>query len=228
MHDTDDGGLRPPINSGRSGKMDCESTKDRMLAGARAQIIPTMAEVSESIFGFSETAFKEEKSAAYLADLLERLGFRVERGYCGMPTSFRAEASGAKPGASVAILAEYDALPAIGHACGHNLISANAVGAALAVKNALGELPGRLVVIGAPAEEAGGGKARLVEGGAFKDIDAAIIAHPANHTCIASRSLAWEPIRMKFHGVDAHAGSSPHKGVNALNALIETFNGSMR
>jgi len=86
------------------------------------------------------------------------------------------------------------------------------------------DLPGQIVVIGAPAEESGGGKAFLVERGAFKDVDAAIIAHPSNSTFIAARALAWEPLRMKFYGKPAHAGSSPHEGVNALNAIIETFN----
>lgn len=205
-------------------KMDCKTIKDLVIAQARERITPTMKEISEKVFCFSEVAFEEEKSAAFLSDMLQSLGFKVERRYLDIPTSFRAEMELAGPGPTIAFIAEYDALPKIGHACGHNLIAATTVGAALAVKSVLDKLGGKIVVIGAPAEESGGGKALLVERGAFKDVDAALIAHPSNHTCIASRSLAWEPIRMKFYGVNAHAGSSPQKGVNALNALIETFN----
>ena len=206
--------------------MYCESqqVRDYVLHNAKDEISATMHDVANTIFGFSEIAFEERQSAAYLADLMESAGFSVTRGYCEMPTSFRAEMCGSKPAPTVALIAEYDALPRIGHACGHNLISSCTIGAALALKSVMKDLPGRIVVIGAPAEESGGGKAFLVERGAFKDVDTAIIAHPSNRTFIAARALAWEPLRMKFYGKPAHAGSSPHEGVNALNAIIETFN----
>jgi amidohydrolase len=201
-----------------------QQVKDYVLQNARDEINGVMHDVSTTIYGLSEIAFEERQSAAYLCDLLESAGFSVTRGYCGMPTSFRAETYGSRPGPTVALIAEYDALPTIGHACGHNLISSCTIGAAFALKSVIKDLPGRIVVIGAPAEESGGGKAFLVERGAFKDVDAAIIAHPSNRTFIAARALAWEPLRMKFYGKPAHAGSSPHEGVNALNAMIETFN----
>lgn len=204
--------------------MDCKALREKIKDSFSFDVKDAMRQVSEKVFGFSEIAFKEEKSAAYLAELMESRGFAVERDYCGIPTSFRAEASGNGPGASIAILAEYDALPQIGHACGHNLIAASSVGAALALKKVMGEVGGRVVLYGTPAEEAGGGKVLLVQRGAFEGMDAALIAHPANHTCIASRSLAWEPLKMTFRGRNAHAGSVPHKGINALNAIIETFN----
>jgi amidohydrolase len=195
-----------------------------VLRNAKDEISEIIHNVAVTIYEFSEVAFEERKSAAYLADLLESFGFSVMRGYCEMPTSFRAEMRGSRPGPTVALIAEYDALPKIGHACGHNLISAGTVGAALALKPVMENLPGKVVVIGAPAEESGGGKVFLVERGAFKDVNVAIIAHPSNRTCVAARALAWEPLRVKFFGKPAHAGSSPHEGVNALNAMIETFN----
>lgn len=201
-----------------------QQVKDYVLQNAKNEISGVMHDVAATIYGLSEIAFEERQSAAYLCDLLESAGFSVTRGYCGMPTSFRAETYGSRPGPTVALIAEYDALPKIGHACGHNLISSCTIGAAFALKSVMRDLPGRIVVIGAPAEESGGGKAFLVERGAFKDVDMAIIAHPSNSTFVAARALAWEPLRMKFHGKPAHAGSSPHEGVNALNAIIETFN----
>ncbi len=204
--------------------MDCKSLREMVVSSFDSDVREVMREVSEKVYEFSEIAFQEERSSAYLASLMEAHGFAVERACCGVATSFRAEYRGKGPGPSVAILAEYDALPKIGHACGHNLIAASSVGAALALKKAIGETGGRVVLFGTPAEEAGGGKVLLVERGAFEGMDAALIAHPANHTCIASRSLAWEPIKMTFHGRNAHAGSVPHKGINALNAIIETFN----
>ena len=204
--------------------MDCKSLRETIVNSFDSDVREVMRDVSEKVYAFSEIAFQEEKSSAYLASLMEAQGFTVERACCGVPTSFRAEFKGKGPGPSVAILAEYDALPKIGHACGHNLIAASSVGAALALKKALGEIGGRVVLFGTPAEEAGGGKVLLVERGAFEGMDVALIAHPANHTCVASRSLAWEPMKMTFHGRNAHAGSVPHKGVNALNAIIETFN----
>lgn len=141
-----------------------------------------------------------------------------------MPTSFRGEINGKSARPVICLIAEYDALPALGHACGHNLISAATIGAGLSLKSLIHQLPGKIVVMGTPAEESGGGKAYLIERGAFKDIDVALIAHPASKTYVASRALAWEPLRMKFRGKPAHAGSAAHEGVNALNAVIETFN----
>lgn len=204
--------------------MDCRSLREAVSSAFSSDVSKVMRQVSEKVFEFSEVAFKEEISAEYLASLMESNGFSVERACYGIPTSFKAEIRGKGPGPSVAILAEYDALPKIGHACGHNLIAAAGVGAALALKQVIGHVGGRVVLFGTPAEEAGGGKVMLVDRGAFDGFDAALIAHPANHTCIASRSLAWEPIRMTFRGKNAHAGAVPHKGVNALNAVIETFN----
>lgn len=203
---------------------ECAHIKAEALKVCKEDVAKTMRKISDTLHGFAETAFKEHRSAALLCDTLEASGFTVERGYCDMPTSFRAEINRDCPGPAICLLAEYDALPALGHACGHNLISAATVGAALSLRSLAHHLPGKIVVIGSPAEESGGGKAFLVERGAFHDIDAALIAHPATKTYVASRALAWEPLRITFRGRPSHAGSAAHEGVNALNAVIETFN----
>ena len=123
--------------------MYCEShqVRDHVLQNAKDEISATMREVANTIYGLSEIAFEERQSAAYLADLLESAGFSVTRGYCEMPTSFRAEMCGSRPAPTVALIAEYDALPKIGHACGHNLISSCTIGAALALKSVMKDLP---------------------------------------------------------------------------------------
>jgi amidohydrolase len=125
----------------------------------------------------------------------------------------------------VAILGEYDALPELGHACGHNLIAAGALGAALAVASVKRDVPGRLVFLGTPAEEGGGGKVVMIEAGAFRGVDAAMMFHPASFTAVDHGSLAITEVRLEFRGVAAHASASPGKGINALDAVIQTFNG---
>lgn len=172
-----------------------------------------------------ELGFEEHKAAAWLAEALERGGFRVERGVGGLPTAFRAVHPAASPGARVALLAEYDALPDLGHACGHNLIAAIAVGAALGLAPFKGDLPGTLVVLGTPAEEGGGGKLKLIEAGLFRDLDAAMMVHPADQTLVDRGSLAITEVEIAFHGRAAHASSEPDKGINALDAVIQTFIG---
>jgi amidohydrolase len=177
------------------------------------------------IHAHPELAFEEHRAAAWLGEALEKGGFRVEQGAGGVPTAFRATHPGAKPGPRVAILAEYDALPELGHACGHNLIAAIAVGAALGLAPFKKDLPGTLVVLGTPAEEGGGGKIKLIQAGLFRDVDAALMVHPADQTIVDRGSLAITEVEIEFHGVAAHASSQPEKGVNALDAVIQTFVG---
>jgi amidohydrolase len=123
----------------------------------------------------------------------------------------------------VAILAEYDALPGLGHACGHNLIGTAALGAGLAVQRVLPELAGRIKVVGCPAEEGGAGKAYLVRAGVFEDVDAAIMFHPSTRCMTRRRSLTSFKLDVEYHGKPSHAGASPDKGVNALDAMIVMF-----
>jgi amidohydrolase len=125
----------------------------------------------------------------------------------------------------VAILAEYDALPGLGHACGHNLIGAAAVGAGLAMQSALSELAGTVQVIGTPGEEGGGGKAIMVDGGVFDGVDAAMMVHPSSKNLTRRSSLTSYKIQIEFFGKPAHAAAKPDEGINALEAMILTYNG---
>lgn len=170
-----------------------------------------------------ELGFAEHKAAAWLTEVLERNGFQVEQGVGGLPTAFRAVHPAQRPGPRLAILAEYDALPELGHACGHNLIAAIAVGAALGLAPFKENLPGALLVLGTPAEEGGGGKIKLIHAGLFRDVDAAMMVHPSDQTLPERGSLAITEVKIEFHGKAAHASSEPEKGINALDAVIQTF-----
>ena len=175
------------------------------------------------IHAHPELGFEEHQAAAWLTEALENGGFRVERGVGGLPTAFRAVHPAEKPGPRIAILAEYDALPELGHACGHNLIAAIAVGAALGLAPFKKGLPGTLLVIGTPAEEGGGGKIKLIQAGIFRNVDAALMVHPSDQTVVDRGSLAITEVKIEFHGKAAHASSEPEKGINALDAVIQTF-----
>ena len=186
------------------------------------------------IHAHPELNYQEHHAAQLLSDTLERHGFAVERGIGGVGTAFRAEIQGRSgDGPTIAILAEYDALPDVGHGCGHNLIATTAVGAGLGIQANLGMLPGRVVVLGTPAEEGGGGKIRLLEAGVFNDVDVVLSSHPSsNRTFVPtdiplaeSWSLAMVGYRYAYHGKAAHAAAAPEAGVNALNAVIHLFTG---
>ncbi len=178
-----------------------------------------------------EVGHEEYRAAALLSGFLEERGFSVQRGLAGMDTSFRARWN-CGDGPVVAILAEYDALPGMGHACGHNIIGASAVGAGAVLKQALEragvEQVGEVQVIGTPAEEGAvdgaGGKVPLVESGAFDRVDCAMMVHPSTGNGSRSTSLAREAMEISYHGKASHAGGSPHQGRNALEAAILTFN----
>jgi amidohydrolase len=181
--------------------------------------------LSHRIHATPELAFKEEQAAAWLADFLEKHGARVERGVGGLPTAFRATVEGTGAGPTVAIMAEYDALPGIGHACGHNVIATAGAGAGAAIAAALGTVPfaGRIQVIGTPAEEGGAGKVKLMEAGVFEGVDAAMMIHGRCGTQVWRPSLGIIKVKVEYHGQAAHASSWPWRGVNALNAVIQLF-----
>jgi amidohydrolase len=195
------------------------------VAEAVDRMSDALERLSHTIHDNPELAFKEEKAARWLTEFLEAQGARVERGVGGLPTAFRATIPGSGPGPTIAILAEYDALPNIGHACGHNVIATSGVGAGAAIAQALGTLPwpGRVQVIGTPAEEGGAGKVRLMEGGVFKDVDAAMMIHGRPGTQVWRPSLGIVKVKCEFFGKAAHASSWPWRGVNALNAMIQLF-----
>ncbi|MFD3332218.1 amidohydrolase [Streptomyces sp. NPDC058700] len=199
-------------------------TRVRQEVGVRAD---RLWEVSLALHREPETAYEEHRAARLLAGELEREGFAVERGVAGLPTAFVARtgsAAGARGGPVVALLMEYDALPRLGHACGHNLIASAGLGAALAVRAALGGIEGTLLAVGTPAEERGGGKVALVGAGVFREVDAALMFHPGVHDWVWAPLTASAQLRVGFHGRAAHPTGSPTEGIDALGALIQLFN----
>jgi amidohydrolase len=179
-------------------------------------------ELSLKIHANPELGFQETKAASWLTEYLAGHGFSVEKGICGLATAFRAGYGTGKP--AVAILAEYDALPQLGHACGHNLIAASAVGAGLAGKSVIDQLGGSIFVIGTPAEEVYGGKVVMAERGAFDGIDVAMMAHPGTRDTAATWALACQTLEVEFLGRAAHAAAHPEAGINALEAMVQSFN----
>ena len=204
--------------------IDLERWKARIRTAVDELRDPLLA-TSHDIHANPELLFKEHRASARLADELERGGLRVARGVGGLATAFRAELDGGEPGPTLAILAEYDALPGIGHACGHNIIASSALGAGLALARSGERFPGRVVIIGTPAEEGGGGKILLAQAGVFDDVDAAFMLHPSRSDMVRRSSLASSRIELVFHGKASHAAGAPDLGINALEAVIQTFVG---
>jgi amidohydrolase len=195
------------------------------VASAVDDLRRELIRASHAIHDEPELAFGEHRASARLADALATAGFEVERGVGGLETAFRATIEGSRPGPTIAICAEYDALPGIGHGCGHNIIATSALGAGLALRRSDTPFAGRLQIIGTPAEEGGGGKILLAEAGVFDDVDAAIMMHPSTRYMVNRGSLANSRVDIVFHGKAAHAAGSPDKGINALDAVIQTFVG---
>lgn len=200
---------------------DHEAAIDAEVRRRRAELL----ELSHRIHANPEIRFQEVQASGWLADALEKEGFAVQRGAGHLPTAFRAELRGGRPGPMIAILAEYGALPGLGHACGHNVIATAALGAALALAPRMPQLPGTLVVIGTPAEEGGGGKAILLEKGVFDGVDAAMMIHPYHRNQSGIGMLASCKWNVAYRGVPAHAALAPHLGVNALDAVRLAFAG---
>lgn len=184
-----------------------------------------LLELSEKIHDNPEVAFKEHKASQWIIDLLEKHGFDVSEKVGGLDTAFKARFKGKKKGPIVAFLAEYDALPEIGHGCGHNIITACSVGAAIGLSKIIKEIEGEVVLIGTPAEEGGGGKIILLEQNEFDGVEYALMIHPTSSRSIIGRGgLAATRVTVDFKGKAAHS-SSPENGVNALAAVIQVFNG---
>ncbi len=191
-------------------------------AGARERFIreqPSLLALSHRIHAHPELGFEEEKSAAWLSEMLTDAGFTVETGVCDLPTAFIARA-GSGP-LHIAICAEYDALPAVGHACGHNIIAAMAAGAGIAAAQVADEVGLTISVVGTPAEEVGdaGGKILLLERGAFKGVHAAMMVHPAPFDVVEMPIIAASMFEVYYTGKEAHASAFPEVGVNAADAL---------
>ncbi len=191
-------------------------------------------EQRERLFGISrylyenpELGSEEFKAYGLLTGELERQGFEVEGELYGIPTAFCATHRGRGKGPRVAVLAEYDALPGVGHGCGHNLIAASAVGAGIAASKAMGDLAGEVLVVGTPAEEghgpSAGSKVIMADKGFWDGVDAAIMLHPSTSWGVGNKSLGIWTVKMEFKGQTSHAAASPQEGVNALNAATLAY-----
>jgi amidohydrolase len=201
-------------------------------ADAKAKIAGAVEAARDEIIGLShrihaapEPAFEERQAATWIAEILRAHGYEVEHPAGRLPTAIRAVRAGGR-GANaprIGILAEYDALPGLGHGCGHNTMAASGVGAAIALAAIADDLPGEIVFLGTPAEERGSGKQFMIDDGLFEGIDAALLFHPCDRNHVESHPLASEDVDVVFSGLQAHAAADPWKGKNALDAMILLF-----
>jgi amidohydrolase len=200
--------------------VDIAELKASVIASVEAQR-RELRDLTLKIHANPELGFKEVKASAWISQYLEKNGFSVERGICEIETAFRGSYGKGKP--AIALLAEYDALPGLGHACGHNLIAGGSIGAAVAAKAAIDQCGGNIQVIGTPAEELYGGKVLMVERGAFANLDAAMMVHPGSHNGAVTQALACISLEVEFFGRSAHAAGHPEAGINALEAMLLAF-----
>lgn len=182
-----------------------------------------MAALSRYIYDHPELGNQEYQSCAAHAAFLRKHGFQVEEGFLNIPTAFWAEYKGKKPGPTICYLAEYDALPDIGHGCGHNLLGTVSSGAGVLLSRLIGQIGGRVVVGGTPAEETCGAKVAFAAQGVFDDVDVVLVSHPYDADVESGSSLALDPIQFTFTGRAAHAAAAPEQGINALDACLATF-----
>ena len=187
-----------------------------------------MVRIAQSMFIRPEIGYQEYESSKLLSEFLKGHGFEVTNNVAGMETAFFGTYSQDSEGPTIALLAEYDALPGMGHACGHHLIGTASAGAAVGLSKVFSQLKGKIAVVGCPAEEGGidnaGGKVRLVEGGYFDRIDAAMIFHPMPLTTVGGQTSALIGLELEFKGKAAHAAGNPWDGINALDGVLQTYN----
>ncbi len=200
--------------------MDLTEAKAEVTSEVEAQR-EQLIKLSLKIHANPELGFEESQASSWLTDYLAERGFSVERGVCELATAFRARYGQGPP--AIALLAEYDALPKLGHACGHNLIATIAAGAGAAAMRAIDRFGGSLVVMGTPAEELLGGKAIMAERGAFNDLDIAMMVHPGSNNIATTQTLACQALDVEFTGKAAHAAACPEEGINALEAMLIAF-----
>ncbi len=200
---------------------------DKVAAHARIRdeiegLAPVLIDLSHSIHADPELGFEEHVAHDLLTSAIEQQGIAVTRGAYGLDTAFEARVGSGGP--VIAVCCEYDALPGLGHACGHNVIAAAGLGAGLAASRLADELGGTVVILGTPAEEGGGGKEYLIRRGAFEDVDAAMMVHPADRELRTMHIIAVHSLEVEYHGRASHAAASPHGGLNALDAAVLGYN----
>jgi amidohydrolase len=196
--------------------------KDHVRARAEGAEGRTLVELSRRIHAHPELAFAEHRAAAWCRHLLERHGFEVAE-VPGLETAFVATRRGAEPGPTVGVLAEYDALPEVGHGCGHNLIAGAAVGAGVLLASEMPALPGAVRVFGCPAEEQGAGKRRMLDAGVFAGVDVAMTFHPWHATALMRACTGVRLFELVFRGRAAHAAEEPWRGASALDGVLLTY-----
>ncbi len=205
--------------------MSIASLKSKVVAEIDT-LRPYLIRMSSTVHSNPEIGYQEFKTSKLYCDALHEHGFEVTRGISGMETAFKAVRKGKADGSTVALLAELDALPGLGHACGHNIIGTASVGAGMALSKLMPEMPGTLIVFGTPAEEAAVdnacGKPRMLD--EIKVADAAMLVHPGVKNTVKSLNVCREAMIFKFYGKAAHAGGAPHLGINALDGVLNTFN----
>lgn len=213
------------VTKGRTSDREAELNVEGLKGLARSEVenrSRQLKELSLKIHANPEIGLQEVKAAAWLSEYLEQNGFTLERGICELPTAFRASYGKGKP--VIGLVAEYDALPNLGHACGHNIISAIAVGAGLASRPIVDKLGGSIQVIGTPAEESYGGKVAMAARGAFDNLDFAMMVHPGWEDRVIHYTFANQALKVEFFGKASHASAQPELGINALEAMLQSFN----
>lgn len=189
------------------------------------EIHSKLCEISDFIYHNPELGNEEYKAVKKLTSFLEEHNFEIEKEFLGIETAFRATYDSKKEGPTIGYLCEYDALPEIGHGCGHNMIGAMSAGAGIILSKVLDEVGGKIIVYGTPAEETNGAKVIFAEQGVFDELDAAMMVHPSDKTIESGTSMALYPLQFTYKGKTAHAASCPQEGINALNSVIQLFNG---
>ncbi len=182
-------------------------------------------EMSDYIHDHPELGNQEYEAVRVLTDFLREHNFSITCPVAGLDTAFEAVYDSKKPGLSVAYLCEYDALPELGHGCGHNMIGVMSAGAGVLLSKVIDEIGGKIYVFGTPAEETNGAKVTMTEAGLFNKMDAVMMVHPSGFTTESGTSLAIEALQFDYKGRPAHAAACPEEGINALNAVIQLFNG---
>ena len=201
--------------------MDATQAKQAVRAEVE-RLTPQLLDISHSLHANPELGFEEHHAHEVLSAALEDEALSVDRGAYELPTAFAARAGTRGP--AIAVCCEYDALPEIGHACGHNVIAAAGLGAGLAAAKVADALNGRVAILGTPAEEGGGGKEFMLRRGAFDDVDAAMMVHPADHDIATMQIIACQAVDVTYHGKAAHAAAAPDQGRNALDAAVLGYN----
>jgi len=194
------------------------------IATHLSELEQKLIDMNQYIYENPELGNCEVKAYDYITTLLKDNDFQLEEKFLGIDTAFRGTIKSNKPGPTIVFMAEYDALPEIGHGCGHNMIATTSVGSGIVLSKMIQDIGGTVIVLGTPAEEIDGAKVDMVEEGVFDDVDAAFIAHPANQTVVGIECLAMDAIEFEFIGKAAHAAASPEKGINALDGVIGMFN----